>query len=76
MGHKAQDGKKVDEMSLFKKKYEAGTDRWKQKLTCFKVLLSKLSLEIYPQKNFDQKSTQKCSKMTPKKGYKTDNLYT
>ena len=27
MGHRAQDGKKVDEMSLFKKKYEAGTDR-------------------------------------------------
>ena len=27
MGHGAQDGKKVDEMSLFWKKYEAGTDR-------------------------------------------------
>ena len=27
MGHRAQDGKKVDEMSLLKKKYEAGTDR-------------------------------------------------
>ena len=27
LGQRAQDGKKVDEMSLFKKKYEAGTDR-------------------------------------------------
>ena len=27
-------------------------------------------------KNFDQKATQKWSKMTPQKGYKIDNLYT
>ena len=27
MGHRPQDGKKVDEMSLFFLKWEAGTDR-------------------------------------------------
>ena len=43
MGHQDQEGENVGQMSLFDRKFEAATDREKQKLIHFQVLLSNLS---------------------------------